>query len=78
MLSVALATCTCGGWRGGRSDGVLSVDQLLDDASGYSSQTVDIRGEMVREYHGTALCDESGTDGAFYISAGRSLSEAGF
>jgi len=57
---------------------VLSVDQLLDDASGYSSQTVDIRGEMVREYHGTALCDESGTDGAFCISAGRSLSEAGF
>ena len=38
---------------------VITMDELRSDLSKYESKMVDVTGEVIVEYHGTALCDES-------------------
>jgi hypothetical protein len=50
-----------------QSERIVTVDYLLDNASKYASKVVDVRGEVVMEYHGPTICDQKGTPCLFII-----------
>jgi hypothetical protein len=64
---IVLLICACNGPRSIQNDKVLTVEQLIDERYKYASRILDVRGEIVMDYHGPALCDESGTPCFFVI-----------
>jgi hypothetical protein len=46
---------------------VITLEELVTNHSKYATQFVDVRGEIVWDYHGLTLCDEDGKLGVFVI-----------
>jgi len=46
---------------------VMTVDHLINNASKYASKIVDVRGEIIMDYHGRTLCDAKGAPCLFVI-----------
>jgi len=67
VLLIVLLTWACSGQRAVQDNAVLTVDQLINDSSRYASRIVDVRGEIVMDYHGPTLCDENGTPCFFVV-----------
>ena len=56
---------------------ILTVDQVRDKPE-YASQIVDVRGEVIYEYHGRALCSPNGESGFFVVLPIKGDPEQGF
>jgi hypothetical protein len=46
---------------------VITVEELVTNHSKYATQFVDVRGEIVWDYHGPTLCEPNGSFGIFVI-----------
>jgi hypothetical protein len=62
-IAISLSICACTGPKPKQSNIVLTVDQLVESVGKYASEIVDVRGEVILDYHGTTLCDLKGTSG---------------
>jgi hypothetical protein len=67
LLLTVLSVCACNGPRSAQDNVVLTVDHLINESSKHASRIVDVRGEIVMDYHGPTLCDENGTPCFFVI-----------
>lgn len=72
LLLILLLTCTCNGTQSVHDNAVQTVDQLVNNPSKYASRIIDVRGEIVMDYHGPTLCDSSGTP-CFFITLPKSV-----
>jgi hypothetical protein len=64
-IAIALLICACTDQRPAQLNVVLTVDQLVDSAGKYASKIVDVRGEVIMDYHGPTLVDLEGKCGFF-------------
>jgi hypothetical protein len=70
-IFVVLLHCGCRSTEVSSDGHVITVGELVSNQQMYASKFVDVRGEIVMDYHGPTLCDESGSPGFFVILPGR-------
>jgi hypothetical protein len=59
--------CACKMFGVSPAGPVITVEELVTNHSKYATQFVDVRGEIVWDFHGPTLCDLNGSFGVFVI-----------
>jgi len=67
IVLFTLAVSACKADKSVETNPVLTVDHLINSSSNYASKIVTVRGEIVMDYHGPTLCDESGSPCFFVV-----------
>lgn len=71
LISLVLFHCACQNSGGSSNHQVITLEELVSNHSKYATQFVDVRGEIVSDYHGPALCSENERLRVFVISPER-------
>jgi hypothetical protein len=67
LILVICSLSACNGQKPAQDNTVLTVSDLISRPAKYASRILDVRGEIIMDYHGPTLCDESGTPCFFVI-----------